>query len=60
VAVAIGHLAFIVSQVALFALPSGIALALAVNVLASLTAQHGAYAIAAIVTAKPRVTLTVT
>lgn len=40
VAVAVRHLAFVVSQVALFALPSRIALALAVNVLASLATQH--------------------
>lgn len=42
VAVAVGHLALVVPQVALFALPPGVALALTVDVLAFLTAQHRA------------------
>lgn len=40
--VAIGHLTFIVSHRTFFALPAGIALALAVDVVATLRAQHGA------------------
>lgn len=40
VAIAVGHLALVVSQVALFAFPPGVALALAVDVLAALAAQH--------------------
>lgn len=42
VTVAIGHLALVVSQIAFLAFPPGIALAFAVDVLASLTAQHRA------------------
>lgn len=40
VTVAVGHLALVVSQIALFAFPPGVALALAVDVLAALAAQH--------------------
>lgn len=40
VAVAIGHFTFVVSQITLFAFPSGVALAFAVNVFAPLTAQY--------------------
>lgn len=40
VTIAIGHFAFIVPQITLFSFPSRIALTLAVNVFASLTAQY--------------------
>jgi hypothetical protein len=43
VSVAIGYLAFVVSQTAILALPAGIALALAVHVVAALVTQHRTY-----------------
>lgn len=42
VTVAVGHLAFVVAHRALLALPARIALALAVDVVAALRAQHRA------------------
>lgn len=42
VSVAVGHLALVVPQRAFLALPAGIALALAVDVLAALRAKHRA------------------
>ena len=59
VAIAIGHFALVVAQRALLALPAGIALALAVYVLAALAAQHRAHALATVLAAEAWVTLTV-
>lgn len=60
VAVAVGYFALVVSQGALLALPTRIALAFAVYVLASLTAENRTDALATVFTTKTRLALTMT
>lgn len=57
--VAIGHLALVVAQRALLALPARIANAFAIDVLAMLGAQHGADALTAVVASEAGITLAV-
>jgi len=58
-AIAVGHLALVVPQGALLALPSRVADALPVGVFAVLGAQHGAHALAAVVAPEAWVALAV-
>lgn len=55
--IAVGHLALVVAQRALLALPARIANAFAIDVLAMLRAQHRADALTAIVASEARIAL---
>lgn len=60
VAIAVGHLALVVAQRALLALPAGIADAFAVDVLAVLGTEHRADAFAAIIATEAGIALAMT
>lgn len=59
-AIAIGHLALVVTQRTLLALPAGITDAFTIDVLAMLGAEDGADAFAAIITTESRIALAMT
>lgn len=56
-AITVGHLALVVTEGALLALPARIANALAINVLSVLRAEHWTYTLTAIVASKPGIAL---
>lgn len=60
VTVAVGHLAFIMSQLTFLALPTGVAVTFTIDVIATLIAQHRANTFVTGITTKASITLAMT